>query len=973
VAEEYFKKIFTSNQPDNEVINKCLNGMGGMVTEAMNTELVADFTTEEVHKALKQMYPTKAPGPDGMSAIFYQSYWEIVGPEVTQAILSILHSGFMLRKINFTHIVLIPKIKEPVKITDYRPIALCNVIYKIVSKILANRLKKVLPHVISNTQSAFVPGRLITDNVLVAFEILHSMSIKNRGKRGQMALKLDMSKAYDRVEWGFVEAVMRRLGFAEEWIRLIMMCLSTVSYSILLNGVQSGNFTASRGIRQGDPLSPYIFLLCAEGLSSLLKEFERERKITGITASRGGPRLTHLFFANDSILFCQASSENCRALCEILQIYEEASGQQLNRSKTSLFFTKNTSATMKQYIKNLFHVLEIKSHEKYLGLPSFIGRSKKAAFNGIKDRVWQKINGWKEKLLSKAGREILIKAVAQSIPTYLMSCFKLPDSLCNELNSMASNFWWGHKATGRNVHWMKWEKLCVSKETGGLGFRDLKTFNLALLAKQGWRILQQPQSLVARVFKAKYFATSNFMDATLGNRPSYAWRSIFMAREVLHLGLRWHIGDGKSVDIWRDPWLPTKGSFMVRSDPQGSHPVESVSDLILADSQRWNVELIKEVFSEWEANVIVSIPLPPRQRVDHLFWDDTKNGLFSVKSAYYLHLRHRAAVWTSESSVVGRDKKFWKFLWALSIPPKVKSFLWRACVGILPTNTLMCRRHLRGDGNCPSCNHDCESVEHVLWSCPVANDVWAESKLKVLKWGRFDHSFCDLLNTARSRLGVEDLQLFCCVIYFIWLQRNHMVYDESCSNPIEVMQQAAKLATDYRESKVFPPQMRSGTIAPQQNMVWVPPTAETFKVNWELIAGPSPQAWWVGILICDAEGFVLAAMCAKLQFVHAVHPWADGAIYALNFALELGFFDIIFEGSSSLFLTKLVRKDWGNSIQDMWVKDVWAVLQKFRSSAVSSVHKECNRGALLLAQLGAKCDKPNVWLEDFPIDIQDAL
>ena len=190
-----------------------------------------------------------------------------------------------------------------------------------------------------------------------------------------------------------------------------------------------------------------------------------------------------------------------------------------------------------------------------------------------------------------------------------------------------------------------------------------------------------------------------------------------------------------------------------------------------------------------------------------------------MKSAYYLHLQHRAVVWIGENSVVGRDKNFWKFLWPISIPPKVKSFLWRACVGILPANALMCRCHLRGDGNCPSCTHDCEFVEHVLWSCLVANDVWAESKLKVLKWGHFDHSFCDLLNTTRSRLGVEDLELFCCVVYFIWLQRNHMVHDESCSNPIEVMQPAAKLAIDYPESTAFPPQMRSGTVAAQQNMV----------------------------------------------------------------------------------------------------------------------------------------------------------
>lgn len=134
-----------------------------------------------------------------------------MGPEVTSAVLSILHSGFMLRKINYTHIALVPKIKNPEKITNFRPISLCNVIYKIVSKVLANRLKVVLPLVISDSQSAFVHGYLITDNVLVAFEVIHSMSLKRSGRRGQMAIKLDMSKANDRVEWGFVEGMMRKL------------------------------------------------------------------------------------------------------------------------------------------------------------------------------------------------------------------------------------------------------------------------------------------------------------------------------------------------------------------------------------------------------------------------------------------------------------------------------------------------------------------------------------------------------------------------------------------------------------------------------------------------------------------------------------------------------------------------------------------------------------------------------------------
>jgi hypothetical protein len=169
-------------------------------------------------------------------------------------------------------------------------------LYKIISKVLANRLKEILPKIISATQSAFIPGRLITDNILAAYETLHMMHSRMYGKNGYMAVKLDMSKAYDRVEWHFLEAVMVAMGFAKEWAKLIMMCVRTANYSVLVNGIPVGKIWPTRGIRQGDPISPYLFLLCAEALSSQLSRADEKGELTGVPTSKLGPRLNHLFF-----------------------------------------------------------------------------------------------------------------------------------------------------------------------------------------------------------------------------------------------------------------------------------------------------------------------------------------------------------------------------------------------------------------------------------------------------------------------------------------------------------------------------------------------------------------------------------------------------------------------------------------------------------------------------------------------------
>lgn len=184
--------------------------------------------------------------------------------------------------INKTNTVLIPKISNPTNITQFRPISLCNVIYKVITKAIVNRLRTVMDKCIDSTQSAFVPGRLIMDNVLLAYELLYTLKYKRVGKKGFMAVKHDMSKAYDRVEWSFVEAVMRKLGFDSDWVAFLMNCVKTVAYSVGLNGYISQDFFLSRGLRQGDPLSPFLFLFCGEGLSSLMKLAMQRRLILGV-------------------------------------------------------------------------------------------------------------------------------------------------------------------------------------------------------------------------------------------------------------------------------------------------------------------------------------------------------------------------------------------------------------------------------------------------------------------------------------------------------------------------------------------------------------------------------------------------------------------------------------------------------------------------------------------------------------------
>jgi hypothetical protein len=440
-------------------VDCCTRTITPKVTPQMNQNLIAPVSIEEVQLALNQMAPLKAHGPDGFPAFFFQQNWDVLHQEVCDVVKFFFDTGNLDSHVNSTMIALIPKMKNPKSVTDFWPISLCNVVYKILSKVLANMLKIILPDIIFDSQSAFISGRLITDNIIAAYETMHIMQTRMWSKTGYMGIKLDMSKAFDRVEWSFLEAVMHKLGFVDAWVRLIMNCVNLSVILWWLMEMWWGTLFRREELDKGILFPLYLFILCAEAFSSLLHHAHIKGAISGVPTSKNGPKITHLFFADDSLVFCKENQVEWRRLLNILDTYERGSGQKINLNKTAIFFSRNTCLSRRLEILALSGLSKANRYDSYLGLPTLVGKSRVKAFKAIKEKVIRKLNNWKAKLLTLAGKEILLKAVVQAIPSYFMSVFLLPISLCKDLNRLMQSFWWGHLSNDSKIHWMSWPKM----------------------------------------------------------------------------------------------------------------------------------------------------------------------------------------------------------------------------------------------------------------------------------------------------------------------------------------------------------------------------------------------------------------------------------------------------------------------------------------------------------------------------------
>ena len=553
----------------------------------------------------------------------------------------------------------------------------------------------------------------------------------------------------------------------------------------------------------------------------------------------------------------------------------------------------------------------------------------------------------------------------QAIPNYAMSCFKLPAGFCDDLCSMANRFWWGQRKGERKIHWLGKQKLIRIKSEGGIGFRDLKLFNKALLARQGWRLLQNPSSLVFRMLKAKYFPNTSFLEALSPGNASFIWRSICEAKSVLHDGLRWRVGNGEKIKIWGDKWLPSNSTYQVISPKPALDAPVMVHQLICNDTMTWDVNLLDRFFLPRDVEAIKSIPLSHRRPADLLIWSGTKRGVFSVRSAYHMLLNQsQVGEPTSSSDSGGQRKQPWTAIWAATVQPKVKLFIWHACKAIVPTQTKLFDKGISQTYSCLRCGDEAEMVDHLLCGCEFAQRVWKESPAMIPPSYNLSMPFAEFISRCVEDLGSPALEIVFTTAWALWKARNALFWNAQNSNVSEICQHAAELALDFLETRQ---QCEVPVGSVSSTLKWQAPAEGNYKLNVSCHGGSNGSPMGLGSLIRDSLGLVMAAKCSKsVGNSSLLQSQAKAVLLAIDFAFSIGFRRLEVEVGNQELLGLINLNSPSLAPIGVLVDDIRNWVPLFHFISFSFISKNCNKASRALATEAVSSNFEQVWLEDYP-------
>ncbi|KAL4308866.1 hypothetical protein GQ457_01G015730 [Hibiscus cannabinus] len=548
-----------------------------------------------------------------------------------------------------------------------------------------------------------------------------------------------------------------------------------------------------------------------------------------------------------------------------------------------------------------------------------------------------------------------------------MNCFLIPTSLCRALEQVMARFWWRNNGTRKGIHWCTWSSLARPKSCGGLGFRELSTFNVALLAKQGWRLITQPGCFLAKVLKARYYPRNDFLSSVLGSNPSYVWRSIWSAKGLLEQGVGWRIGSGCKVNIWNDSWLPGPGDGRVKRDSININYIH-VSDLIHGPSATWRVDVLQALFDEEQVDTICSIPLSRSRKCDEIIWRPDRSGIYSVKSGYRLLRDDLPAI----TGVTGAPfshmiLQFFNDMWSVNLPAKVKINMWKVANSFLPTYSALQNRSLHVNNVCPFCRNSGETVAHIMRDCSFVTQLFAAQGICFPSCLLYPN-WLDWVAVAFCSLNATNKVVMLVTLWAVWYARNKLVHEGTTAN-VRVTLSFISAFIGVNAVVQTPPSARRiddaiGWRAPEPNVIKF-----NFDATYDILSKKSVS----GVIGRDHAGLIMAScIVPHLHVADTFVAEALACLQAVTFAKELGFRRVVVEGDSLTVIKKVRSLSADGSLISPIIFDIKDIVKGFDGIAFKFVHRSSNIVAHTLARVGRGHQVPSYWIEEAPPEVTSA-
>ncbi|KAJ0941986.1 putative RNA-directed DNA polymerase [Helianthus annuus] len=778
--------------------------------------LVVPFSEEEIKSAVWDCHGDRAPGPDGVNFAFIKRCWDGFQKEF----VNLFNEFYMHATINSgctsSFLALIPKCNDPCGLADFRPISLIGCINKVISKVLVMRLKSVIHKLISEEQTAFLSNRSILDGPIILNEVV---SWLKKTKRKGMILKVDIEKAYDSLNWDFLRSVMCQMGFPIKWVDWVMATVTTAKASVLVNGSPTQEFVCHRGLRQGDPLSPFLFVMAMEALTGVVKKAVSSGFLHGIQCTPQGPILSHFLYADDAIFLGEWSETNVRNISRIMRCFYLASGLKVNLSKSSLFGVGiDTEEVM--LMANILRCRTGSFPFKYLGLQVGANMNLVRNWRPVIDTFKSRLSIWKANTLSYGGRITLVKSVLNALPTYYFSLFRAPVQVVKKLERLRRDFLWGSTPEHQRASWVAWNDIMAPKELGGAGLGSLKEANYALLAKWWWRFKVENNSIWKKVVWSIHQHNRSWSPVPVKMSMPGPWKQIAgIAKELLVLGVdlgscfRAVVGNGLGTTFWMDCWIVDAPLCVLFPS---LFQLESNRSALVADRIKVQNNVRFAAFS-W-----VRVP-SLQQEIKELY---ELSKLLENISITGENDTWRWAVEDSSSFSVRGLRKLLRpnpiedsnmlHSWNKWCPIKVNFLTWRLFLNRLPTKEALLRRNFQiTSSECIFCKEVVESADHLFAACRFTQEIWEE----LFRWCRITTPF---FFSAKDVLG---LHIHCrgsrrwqkivysvvqTAIWCIWRMRNEAVFNNKRAVAKNVVE----------ETKVL-------------SFLWLKHRAKAIKLTWE--------------------------------------------------------------------------------------------------------------------------------------------